>query len=104
MDYVSICSPNYLHEAHIRLGLRAGADVICEKPIVPTPAVLDELIDLESRLAKGSVSSILQLRLHPGIRRMKQKIQSYGQGQRKDVTLTYVTSRGKWYAQSWKGG
>lgn len=102
IDYVSICSPNYLHDAHIRFGLRIGADVICEKPIVLNPWNIDALIDIEKETGK-SVYSILQLRLHPAIIALREKIKNGPADKVYDVTLNYFTSRGNWYHNSWKG-
>ncbi len=102
LDYVSICSPNYLHHAHIAAGLRLGCDVICEKPLVPTPAILDELERVESETGKR-VYNILQLRHHAAIRALKQKVEQAPQSAKYDVDLTYITSRGRWYMESWKG-
>lgn len=99
VDYVSICSPNYLHDSHIRHGLRSGCDVICEKPLVLTPKNLTSLIELEHETNK-KVNAILQLRLHPEITALKKQEKSE---KRKQISLTYVTSRGNWYLRSWKG-
>lgn len=102
IDYVSICSPNYLHDPHIRAGLRAGADVICEKPLVTDPSVLDDLVAIEKETGK-SVSSILQLRLHPSVIALRDRIEADTSGKIYDVDLSYITSRGNWYHESWKG-
>lgn len=102
IDYVSICSPNYLHDAHIRFGLKNGCDVICEKPLVLNPWNLDALMDLENETNK-KVNTILQLRLHPAIIDLKNKISSGSKDTIYDINLKYVTSRGKWYHHSWKG-
>lgn len=102
IHYVSICSPNYLHDAHIRLALRVGADAICEKPIVINPWNLDPLQELERETGKR-VSTILQLRLHPTLIRLKERIDSEKATGKTDVILTYITSRGNWYHVSWKG-
>jgi len=102
IDYVSICSPNYLHDAHIRYGLRIGADVICEKPLVLNPWNVDALIDLE-REYPNRVYNILQLRHHEAILELKQKIAQGPQDKIYDIDLTYITSRGNWYYTSWKG-
>jgi UDP-N-acetyl-2-amino-2-deoxyglucuronate dehydrogenase len=102
VDYVSICSPNYLHDAHIRFALRSGADAICEKPLVLNPWNLDGLIDVEKDSGR-KVYSILQLRLHPAIIELKKKIEQSGENKTYDVELTYITSRGHWYGISWKG-
>lgn len=102
IDFVSICSPNYLHDAHMRFALRSGADAICEKPLVLNPWNLDGLLDVEKDTGK-SVNTILQLRLHPSIIELKRKIESSPQDTLHDVDLTYITSRGHWYGISWKG-
>lgn len=102
LNYVSVCSPNHLHHAHIAAGLRLGCDVICEKPLVPTPALIDELAHVERETGKR-VFSILQLRHHPGVIRLKDEVARAPMNSKYDVELTYITSRGKWYAQSWKG-
>lgn len=102
LDYVSICSPNYLHHSHITAGLRVGADVICEKPLVPTPELLDDLLVVE-RETGNKVFNILQLRHHAAILELHQKVSEAPLNTKFDVELTYITSRGKWYAESWKG-
>ena len=102
VGYVSICSPNYLHDAHMRFALRSGANAICEKPLVLNPWNLDGLLEMENETGK-SVSTILQLRLHPSIVSLKQDIEKAGDDTRHDVDLTYITSRGHWYGISWKG-
>jgi UDP-N-acetyl-2-amino-2-deoxyglucuronate dehydrogenase len=102
IDYVSICSPNYLHDSHIRMALRNGADVICEKPLVLNPWNLDSLEEIEKETGR-KVFTILQLRLHPVIQELKKKIENGPKGKVYDVNLTYITSRGKWYFVSWKG-
>lgn len=102
LDYVSVCSPNYLHHAHIAAGLRLGCDVICEKPLVPTPSQIDQLTQVEEETGRR-VYSILQLRHHAAIIRLKEKVAAAPTDTKFDVELTYITSRGKWYAQSWKG-
>ena len=102
IDYVSVCSPNYLHDAHIRFGLRIGADVICEKPIVLNPWNIDALEEIEKETG-GRVFTILQLRLHPAIIALKQKIDAAPAGKKYTVDLQYITSRGHWYHTSWKG-
>jgi UDP-N-acetyl-2-amino-2-deoxyglucuronate dehydrogenase len=99
--YVSICSPNYLHDAHCRFGLRSGADVICEKPLVLNPWNLDGLAGIEQETGKR-ISTILQLRLHPEIIKLKEAIAASGRADH-EVDLTYITSRGRWYHVSWKG-
>jgi len=100
VDYVSICSPNYLHDAHIRFGLRVQADVICEKPLVLEPWNLDALASIEKEFGK-KISTILQLRLHPAVLALKEKVESQP-GKVFDIDLTYVTPRGKWFLVSWK--
>jgi UDP-N-acetyl-2-amino-2-deoxyglucuronate dehydrogenase len=102
IHYVSICSPNYLHDAHIRFALRIGADAICEKPLVLNPWNLDPLAELEAETGRR-VYNILQLRLHPAIVALKQRIEGEAPGKIHDVDLTYITSRGRWYGASWKG-
>tara|TARA_R110002050_G_scaffold90352_2_gene190164 strand:- start:506 stop:1444 length:939 start_codon:yes stop_codon:yes gene_type:complete len=102
LDYVSICTPNYLHDAHIRMALRSGADAICEKPLVLNPWNVDALLDIEKESGK-KIHTILQLRLHPSIIALKKKIESENTDTKYDVDLTYITSRGKWYDISWKG-
>ena len=102
LDYVSICSPNYLHHSHIAAGLRLGCDVICEKPLVPTPEILDELALVERETGKR-VYNILQLRHHQAILDLKEKVAAESRDGKYDVELTYITSRGKWYMESWKG-
>jgi len=100
VHYVSVCSPNYLHDAHCRLALRVGADVICEKPLVINPWNLDALEELEAE-TKRSIHTVLQLRVHPELVKLKQSLQA--QGGQHAVELTYITSRGPWYHVSWKG-
>lgn len=102
VDYVSICTPNYLHDSHCRLALRVGSHAICEKPLVINPWNLDQLRDLEQDYGKR-VYSVLQLRLHPELIRLKKEIDNSSNGQRREICLTYITRRGKWYHQSWKG-
>ena len=102
LDYVSICTPNYLHDAHIRMALRSGADAICEKPLVLNPWNVDALQDIEKESGK-KIHTILQLRLHPSIIALKKKIESENTDTKYNVDLTYITSRGKWYDISWKG-
>ncbi len=102
LDYVSICTPNYLHDAHIRFALRQGANAICEKPLVLNPWNLDELQKVEQEYGK-EVYTILQLRLHPSIIALKKKIETAPKDKIYDIDLTYLTSRGNWYYTSWKG-
>ena len=102
IDYVSICSPNYLHDSHMRFALRSGADAICEKPLVLNPWNIDGLQDIE-RDTGHKVNTILQLRLHPSIVALREKVQKEHKATKYDVDLTYITSRGHWYLQSWKG-
>ncbi len=102
LDYVSICTPNYLHDSHIRMALRRGASAICEKPLVLNPWNIDALVAIEKE-SEGSINSILQLRLHPSIIALKEKIAKGPKDKIYDVDLTYLTSRGNWYHVSWKG-
>lgn len=101
IDYVSICSPNYLHDSHIRFALRSGCQAICEKPLVLNPWNIDGLQEIE-RETGLKVSTILQLRLHPTIVALKQEL-SAPRKKKVEVDLTYITSRGQWYSVSWKG-
>ena len=101
-DYVAVCSPNYLHDAHIRFGLRIGANVICEKPLVLNPWNIDGLKEIEKETGK-KISTILQLRLHPAIIALREKIQKNSSGKKYEIDLRYITSRGHWYHISWKG-
>lgn len=101
-DYVSVCSPNYLHDAHIRFGMRIGADVICEKPLVLNPWNVDALVEIEKETGRN-VYTILQLRLHPAIIALREKIKNSPIDKRYTVHLKYITSRGHWYQTSWKG-
>lgn len=101
-DYVSICSPNFLHDSHIRFGLRTGADVICEKPVVLNPWNVEALREIEKESGRN-IYNILQLRLHPGIVELKNKIDKGDPGKIYDIDLAYITSRGHWYYTSWKG-
>ncbi len=102
VDYVSICSPNYLHDSHIRFALRNRADAICEKPLVLNPWNIDALKNIESETGKR-VYNILQLRLHPSIIALKKKISKAPKNKIYDIDLSYITSRGNWYHFSWKG-
>ena len=101
LDFVSVCSPNYLHDAHVRFGLRSGSDVICEKPLVLNPWNLEGLAEIEQSTGKR-VSTILQLRLHPAIIELRNKVRN-SPTTHHEVDLTYITSRGRWYHASWKG-
>lgn len=102
LDYVSICTPNYLHDAHMRFGLRHQADVICEKPIVLNPWNLEALQEIEKETGKN-IYNILQLRLHPSVIELKKKIDEGPADKVYDIDLAYLTSRGHWYYTSWKG-
>ena len=102
VDYVSIASPNYLHDSHSRFAMRSGADAICEKPLVLNPWNIDGLIEVEANTGQR-VHTILQLRLHPSIIELREKVLASSNGSKFDVDLTYITSRGNWYASSWKG-
>ena len=102
LDYVSICTPNYLHDSHIRMALRRGADAICEKPLVLNPWNVDALEAIEKE-SGNKINSILQLRLHPSIIELKNKVEINKPNKKYDVDLTYITSRGNWYHSSWKG-
>lgn len=100
--YVSICSPNYLHDAHCRLALRVGADVICEKPLVINPWNLDALAEIEAETGH-KINTVLQLRVHPELLKLKEKLRKESSQSQHEVVLTYITSRGNWYHVSWKG-
>ena len=102
ISHVSICSPNYLHDAHVRFALRSGADAVCEKPLVLNPWNLDGLAAVEKDTGR-KVNTILQLRLHPAIVALRDRIAADKSGKIHDVDLTYITSRGRWYYVSWKG-
>ncbi len=102
LDYLTICSPNHLHDAHIRFAFRIGADAICEKPIVLNPWNLDLLQQLEEETGRR-VFTLLQLRVHPGLVALKEKFDKKEKKKKADVVLTYITSRGPWYHFSWKG-
>tara|TARA_R110001583_G_scaffold58103_1_gene173453 strand:+ start:25461 stop:26432 length:972 start_codon:yes stop_codon:yes gene_type:complete len=102
VDMVTVCTPNYLHDAHIRYGLRMGADVISEKPLVLNPWNIDALQEVE-RETGGTLNNILQLRLHDSIKALKAKVENGPKDKVYDVDLTYITSRGSWYYTSWKG-
>jgi len=102
VHWVSVCSPNYLHDAHIRIALRNGANVICEKPLVINPWNLDGLEELERETGRR-VCTVLQLRTHPALIALKEKLAAESAGRKREVVLTYITSRGPWYHASWKG-
>jgi UDP-N-acetyl-2-amino-2-deoxyglucuronate dehydrogenase len=102
IDYVSICSPNYLHDAHIRFAMRNGADAICEKPLVLNPWNIDGLEEMQKDTG-FHVYNILQLRLHPALIELKEKITTETSNRKHEIDLSYITSRGKWYFISWKG-
>jgi UDP-N-acetyl-2-amino-2-deoxyglucuronate dehydrogenase len=102
LDYVTICSPNYLHDAHMRFALRIGAEAICEKPLVLNPWNLDALAELEQESGK-KINTILQLRVHPALIELRQKLLQEKATKKHKVVLTYITSRGDWYLVSWKG-
>ena len=102
LDYVSICTPNYLHDSHIRMALRRGADAICEKPLVLNPWNVDALRAIEKE-SGNKINTILQLRLHPSIIALKKKVETENKNGKYDIDLTYITSRGNWYDASWKG-
>jgi len=102
VQYVSVCSPNHLHDAHIRLALRVGADAICEKPLVLNPWNLDALAELEVETGRR-VFTILQLRVHPALIDLRERLAAETPGRRHEVVLSYITSRGPWYRYSWKG-
>ncbi|MFW6159336.1 MAG: Gfo/Idh/MocA family oxidoreductase [Planctomycetota bacterium] len=102
VDWLSVCSPNYLHDAHVRLGLRVRANVLCEKPLTINPWNLDQLAELEEEFDRR-VHTVLQLRVHPSLRELKAKLEAEEPRERHEVVLTYVTPRGRWYHISWKG-
>ena len=102
IDYVSICSPNYLHDSHIRFALRHQAEAICEKPIVLNPWNIDALQEIEDETGR-KIYTVLQLRLHPKLQELREKIRNGPKGKIYDVDLSYITSRGNWYSISWKG-
>ncbi|WP_373332381.1 Gfo/Idh/MocA family protein [Thiopseudomonas alkaliphila] len=102
VNYISICSPNYLHDSHMRFALKSGADAICEKPLVLNPWNIDGLLEVEKDTGK-KVNTILQLRVHPAIIALKKKVEASKADKKHEVDLTYITSRGKWYLHSWKG-
>ena len=103
IDYITICTPNYLHDSHIRAALRLGANVICEKPLVINPWNLDYLQKFEQENPELKVNTVLQLRLHETIRELKEKVEKANKKDKYDIELTYITSRGLWYNHSWKG-
>lgn len=102
VDYISICSPNYLHDSHMRFALRSGADAICEKPLVLNPWNIDGLKEIETETGRR-INTILQLRVHPSIIALREKVQAERGDTKHEVDLTYITSRGNWYLRSWKG-
>lgn len=102
VQYLTVCSPNYLHDAHCRLGLRVGADVICEKPLVINPWNIDPLRELEEETGHR-IYTVLQLRVHPKLIELREKLMKENPGKPHEVMLTYITSRGSWYDVSWKG-
>jgi UDP-N-acetyl-2-amino-2-deoxyglucuronate dehydrogenase len=102
VDFVTICSPNYLHDAHARFAMRIGADAICEKPLVLNPWNAKALQEIEQETGRR-IFTILQLRLHPSVKALKEQVEAAGPDKVYDIDLTYITSRGKWYLVSWKG-
>jgi len=102
IHYTSICSPNYLHDAHVRFALRIGSDAICEKPLVLSPWNLDPLAELERESGKR-IYNVLQLRLHPSIVALREKVRQAPAAKKFAIDLAYITSRGNWYSSSWKG-
>jgi len=102
IHYLSICTPNYLHDAHVRFALRVGADAICEKPLVLNPWNIDALEELEHESGR-KVHTILQLRVHPSLIKLKKRIEQEDKDKKHSVILTYIASRGNWYHISWKG-
>jgi len=102
VHYVSVCSPNYLHDAHCRLALRTGSDVICEKPLVINPWNLDALAEIEAETGHR-IYNVLQLRVHPELLKLKKSLAESPSDTKQEVVLTYITSRGNWYHVSWKG-
>lgn len=102
IHYVSICSPNYLHDAHVRFALRIGADAICEKPLVLNPWNVDALSELEQESGR-KINTVLQLRVHPSLVELREKLLAQKPDKKHEVVLTYITSRGNWYLVSWKG-
>ena len=102
IDYLTVCSPNYLHDAHIRFGLRLGADVICEKPVVLNPWNVDALSAMENETGR-KIYSIVQLRYHPAVKTLRERLGTQGSDNKIKIKLSYITSRGRWYQHSWKG-
>ncbi len=102
VEYITVCSPNHLHDAHVRFGLKLGADVICEKPVVLDPSNVDALMEAEQESGR-KVFTILQLRLHPAAKALKENIAASSAGKKYKVNLEYITARGNWYHASWKG-
>ncbi len=102
IEFISICSPNYLHDAHVRFALRVNADAICEKPLVLNPWNIDALAELEKESGR-KIYTVLQLRVHPALIALRKKLLAQKSGRKHDVCLTYITSRGRWYQVSWKG-
>lgn len=102
VDFVSICSPNYLHDSHMRFALRSGADAICEKPLVLNPWNIDGLLEIEQDTGR-KINTILQLRVHPAITELRERILRGPKDTKHEIDLTYIASRGHWYLQSWKG-
>jgi UDP-N-acetyl-2-amino-2-deoxyglucuronate dehydrogenase len=102
VSWVSVCSPNYLHDAHIRLALRVGANALCEKPLTINPWNLEQLMELEQEYGK-QVFTVLQLRVHPALKALREKLVAQRGQKRHQVQLTYITRRGAWYLYSWKG-
>ncbi len=102
VHFVSICSPNFLHDAHIRFALRIGADAICEKPLVINPWNIDALLELQHEYGR-KIYTVLQLRLHPALKALKEKFAVENKAGKHEVDLTYITARGNWYLVSWKG-
>ncbi|MGH2552217.1 MAG: Gfo/Idh/MocA family protein, partial [Chitinophagaceae bacterium] len=102
IHYVCVCSPNYMHDAHIRFGFRIGADVVCEKPAVLNPWNIDALVELENETGKKAFI-IHQLRLHPSIAGLKEQVINAGLNKHYQIDLNYITPRGNWYHHSWKG-
>ena len=102
VEWLTVCAPNHLHDAHVRLALRVGANALCEKPLVLNPWNLDALAELEAE-SSNRVFTVLQLRVHPALIALKQKLEAEPESGPHDVRLTYVTGRGPWYRYSWKG-